>query len=101
MITTMEQLNCIDSSLFFFNFSFRFGVLSDLMRRIFWRLHVSFANLKIHAQLENFEMIFYMLFMLFDHLIHHEFYLILIFASAICRILSGEYVGLCIVALLI
>ena len=42
-----------------------------------------------------------MLFVLFDHLIHHEFSLILIFASAICRILSGEYVGVCTLALLI
>ena len=38
-------------------------------------------------------MIFYILFMLFEHLIHHKFSLIFIFASAICRILSGEYVG--------
>ena len=52
MITTMEQLNCIDSSLFFLNFYFRFGVLSDLMRRIFWRLHFSFANLKILRNLK-------------------------------------------------
>ena len=55
MITTMEQLNLIDSSLFVFNCSCRFGVLSDFMLRICWLLHVSFANLKTLAHLSNLE----------------------------------------------
>ena len=55
MITTMEQFNCIDSSLFIFNCSFRFGVLSDFMQLICWLLQFSFANLKTLAHLENFE----------------------------------------------
>ena len=101
MITTMEELNCIDSSWFIFNCSFRFGVLSDFMRRIFWLLEFSFANLKNTCASWKFDMIFYILFMLFEHLIHYEFSWILFFASAICRILSCEYVGSCSLALLI
>ena len=53
------------------------------------------------ATIMKFVMIFYILFMLFEHLIHHEFSLISIFAAAICRILSGEYVVCYILALLI
>ena len=72
------------------------------MLRIVWLLHFSFAKLKTLARPWKFQLFcFHMLFMLFEHLIHYEFSLMFVVASAICRILSGECVGFCAMALLV